>query len=194
MHRNPAQAQRPSLRQRQYLNVGCGPFPILHFINLDYDWLPGVDLCWDLARSLPLQTASLRGVYSEHCIEHVSYEIGRFAIREFFRVLNPGGRVRIIVPDAGMFLDLYARAGHGEEVVFPFQTSPSNLPLVEVSRVFQDHGHVAAYDFDTLRLFLADAGFVDVQRRSFMNGQDPVMLIDRPERQPESLYVEAVHP
>jgi hypothetical protein len=36
------------IKERKYLNVGCGPKPLRGFLNLDYLWVPGIDLCWDI--------------------------------------------------------------------------------------------------------------------------------------------------
>src|SRR5262245_1015110 len=36
------------VRDRGLLNIGCGARPDPRFVNLDYIWLPGVDVCWDL--------------------------------------------------------------------------------------------------------------------------------------------------
>jgi hypothetical protein len=43
-------------------------------INLDYHWRPGIDICCDITRGLPLPDTYVRGIFSEHCIEHISFE------------------------------------------------------------------------------------------------------------------------
>src|SRR3712207_5871910 len=60
------------LRDKEYLDIGCGPNIHRNFINLDYDWRPGIDICWDVSRRLPLADVSLKGVFTEHCLEHLS--------------------------------------------------------------------------------------------------------------------------
>ena len=44
------------IKDKTYLNVGCGPKPIDNFINLDYYWRPFVDICWDLEKEKSLHT------------------------------------------------------------------------------------------------------------------------------------------
>lgn len=56
---------------RQYLNAGCGAYAPPDFLNLDHWWHPGVYLCWDLTKPLPLPDDSLRGIFTEHCLEAV---------------------------------------------------------------------------------------------------------------------------
>ena len=57
-----------------YLDVGCGANRSPAKLNLDYDWQPGIDICCDITRGLPLEDCYVRGIFTEHCIEHVSFE------------------------------------------------------------------------------------------------------------------------
>lgn len=183
-----------ALRRKRYLNAGCGPNVRSEFLNLDYVWRRGVDLCWDLTKPLPLPDASLDGVYSEHCLEHLPFEGAVFALKEFKRVLRPGGTARIVVPDAEIFIDLYQRHAAGEKVQFPYAEDPPPpgfTPLVAVNRVFRSHGHQFAYDAATMSETLKRAGFRETRKASFMKGSDPTLLIDSESRALESLYMEA---
>ncbi len=186
--------QRDTIRRKGYLNLGCGPYPIEGFVNLDYHWQPGIDICWDLNQPLPLDDASVRGVFTEHCLEHIPFGACQNALRECRRGLLPGGTLRIVVPDAELYLDLYQRAKRGENVEFPYQTANEVTPLICVNRIFRNHGHLFAYDEQTLSGMLRDAGFVDVRRTGFREGRDPRLLVDREERAVESLYLEASAP
>lgn len=185
------QARRPRCHSLGLLNVGCGPFPRAEFINLDYYWMPGIDLCWDAARGIPLPDRWVHGVFCEHMIEHLPLEQARRLLAEFHRVLKPGGVARISVPDAELYLTLYNRRRAGEAARFPYEQSDDATPLLPVNRAFRGHGHMFAYDEETLAHFLREAGFVEVRREGYLRGRDPRLLVDRPERQVESLYVEA---
>lgn len=188
------QARRAAVKSKNYLNAGCGPNITPDFINLDYEWRPGIDLCWDLRKSLPLADGSVSGVYSEHCLEHLTYDDCFNALREFKRVLKPNGAVRVVVPDAELYFDLYQKHKAGEEVSFPYIPTPPPedfTPLMAINRVFREPGHLYAYDAATLGQALERAGFRDVKRESFMRGRDATLLIDTPERAIESLYMEA---
>src|SRR5579863_5017097 len=54
------------------LDIGCGPNSNPKNINLDYDWRPGINICCDITRGLPLPDNYVAGIFSEHCIEHIS--------------------------------------------------------------------------------------------------------------------------
>jgi predicted SAM-dependent methyltransferase len=192
---------RPRRLESQYLDLGCGPNLHAGFINADYSWRPGIDICWDFGRGLPLATASLQGIFSEHCLEHFSLENADAILAECKRVLRPGGVIRIVVPDAELYLGLYAERQAGTtEVRFPYEADESfagtYTPLLSVNRVFyvrrdSPAGHWCMFDFALLRMLLEGHGFRDVVKRSFQTGGDPNLLVDNADRASESLYVEA---
>jgi len=195
------QLRRPRVRSSAYLDLGCGLNPHPDLINLDYLWHPQVDVCWDITRGVPFPDGSLRGVFSEHCLEHFPLPMVRQLLREIRRVLAPGGTVRIVVPDAELYLRTYVRQLDGDKAaVFPYQGQEGIdapwSPVVSVNRVFyQDrespYGHRTMFDFCFLALLLCEAGFAQPARCKFREGRDTRLLIDTTDRQIESLYVEA---
>lgn len=193
--------QLKRLGGRRYLDLGCGLNTHDGFINADFLWHPGVDLCWDITRGVPLADASLDGIYSEHCLEHFPLKTAAFILRECRRILRPRGILRVIVPDAEIYLSTYARKKAGDnDARFPFDGDVTfegvSSPILDVNRIFyQDrespHGHWFIYDFDMLAVMLRRAGFSAVARTSYCQGSDPKLLIDTEARAVESLYVEA---
>lgn len=201
MRNRRSQLRSPRVAGKQYLDVGCGPNTHADFINLEYSWHPGIDLCWDVVHGIPLADGSLRGIFSEHCLEHFSLPTVRFLFSEFHRLLSPGGTLRIVVPDAGRYLDLYARREAGETTdEFPYEEEDRAIglrsPLVSVNRVFyidRDSvaGHRCMFDQSLLIELMTAAGFQGAQRREFRCGRDPRLLIDSEQRWIESICVEA---
>lgn len=188
------QLAKPEIKSKEYLNVGCGSKAKQEFINLDYEYLPEVDVCWDITKGLPFKDASIKEIFTEHCLEHISFSNCKFVLREFRRILKPGGSLRIVVPDAELYLNLYHKAKRGEKVEFPSQTPNEVTPIMCVNRIFRNHGHRFAYDAETLKGMLSETSFANVQRVSFMQGCDPKLLIDSESRAAESLYIEASVP
>jgi predicted SAM-dependent methyltransferase len=190
---------REKIARTAYLDIGCGSNTSAEFLNLDYYWNPGVDLCWDVTRGLPLADASMRGIYTEHCLEHLPVTVVFDLLRECCRVLEPGGRFRIVVPDGEIYLSCYVRTLAGDlSARLPYeqfdQFRGRYTPMFSVNRIFRDHGHRFIYDFATMRLLLEEAGFVNITKQTFQQGADPMLLRDTADRQIESLYVEAAKP
>jgi predicted SAM-dependent methyltransferase len=192
--------RRFQLRSRRiqglrYLDLGAGPNTHEEFINVDFQWRPGIDLCWDISRGLPFASGSLDGIFTEHCIEHLSMPTAMRLLADCRRMLARTGRMRIVVPDAELYLRGYADGAFA----FPYgQTSPEGISsqIVAINQVFyQDRdspfGHVWMYDFHLLEQVLRAAGFQTVERMRFGVGADAKLLIDTPSRASESLYVEA---
>jgi predicted SAM-dependent methyltransferase len=184
---------RRALAKSAYLNLGCGVNIRRDFINLDYHWRPGIDLCWDLRRELPLPDQCIDGIYSEHCLDQLTYEDALFSLKECRRVLRPGGTARIVVPDAGLYADLYHRARLGEGVSFPYASTlpPRFTAMKHLNWAFRNGGHQDNYDDETVKGALVEAGFRDTSFLKFRVGRDPKLLIDSERRAVESLYVEA---
>jgi len=191
------------LSARSLVNIGCGRNILADFINIDYQWRPGVDICWDLRKSLPLRSESIEGIFTEHCLEHVDFDVCMKALSEFFRILKRDGRVRIVVPDAEMYIDLYSRSKRGEVVAFPYIGSNQSTlserecqvgfsPIMAVNSIFRDHQHRFAYDFETLANMLRHVGFKKVERAAYGQGGARSLLVDSEWRAIESLYLEAI--
>lgn len=180
-----------------YVNLGCGQNVRPDFLNIDYHWRPGV-VCWDLTKGIPSRTGSVRGIFTEHCLEHFPLQEGYALLEEMYRVLTPGGRVRIVVPDGEMYLKTYL--GMHSSRRFPYQEEDSfngiYTRIMSVNRIFyvqrkDRYGHNFLYDFETLKVILEEVGFKNVDRMSFQSGIDRTLLVDTEERRVESLYVEA---
>jgi len=187
------------LADKDYLDLGCGAHTHEQFINVDYNWNPGVDICWDITRGLPLPSEAVIGIFSEHCLEHLSLADGDAALRECWRLLKPGGTLRLSVPDGELYLTRYVQIKNGDtDVVLPNSQKDAfdglYAPMMSVNRIFRAHGHQFMYDFETVAHLLRKNRFVDIRRESFRCGRDVNLLLDREARAMESLYVEASKP
>jgi predicted SAM-dependent methyltransferase len=184
---------------KNYLEIGCGPNTHDGFIHMDYEWRAHIDLCWDVTKGIPLDSGTLDGVYTEHCLEHLPFAAVDQVLLESFRLLKPGGVIRIVVPDGQIYLSRYVEIMNGRaDVTLPYASDDSYKslysPIMSVNRIFRSHGHLFIHDFDMLKQLLELNQFVQVTRRTFGVGSDPRMLIDTASREVESLYIEATKP
>lgn len=113
----------------KYLNVGGGKFVREHWRVLDhpstvfnYDTV-FVDFDVDLESedTWPIESSDFDLVYSSHTLEHLSTPAIENTLSECFRVLKPGGTLRIEVPDMDLIMNHYERGNLEwfEEVLNP---------------------------------------------------------------------------
>jgi|LakMenE18May11ns_1017448.scaffolds.fasta_scaffold9958929_5 predicted SAM-dependent methyltransferase len=188
-----------NISSKEYLDVGCGPNTHSDFISLDYGWNPKVDICWDATRGLPFDDNSLTGIFTEHCLEHLDLESVNKVLFEFWRVLKPGGTVRLIVPDGELYLRNYVRIQDGDEGAhLPYSETDRfqdiYTPIMSINRIFRGHGHQFIFDYQTFERMLIKCRFANIKKESYKCGRDKNLLIDMESRVVESLYVEASKP
>ncbi len=91
------------------LNLGCGSRFHPAWTNIDYAAADPSVLSHDLRRGVPFPDEEFDVVYHSHVLEHFSKSQGSAFLRECFRVLKPGGTVRVAVPDLEGIARAYLR-------------------------------------------------------------------------------------
>lgn len=102
------------------LNLGCGSRYHLYWINIDsHSNTPDV-IAHDLTQRLPFADKFADVVYHSHVLEHLSKSFASVFLHECYRVLKPGGIIRVVVPDLEQivraYLELLERSLQGDEI------------------------------------------------------------------------------
>jgi len=101
------------------LNVGCGRRYDRRWVNLDLSSRDASVVQYDINDGIPFADGSFDAVYHSHVFEHLKPEQGERLLQECFRVLAPGGVLRIVVPDlekiAQLYLQKHEQAWSGDE-------------------------------------------------------------------------------
>jgi predicted SAM-dependent methyltransferase len=106
-----------SLSERRFYNIGAGAFQHQFWTNVDYateryaEFQAAPFINYDLMqlKPLPLEENIAEFVYSSHTIEYVSDEAVQNMLAESYRILKPGGGIRLTTPDARLEYEAYRR-------------------------------------------------------------------------------------
>lgn len=178
--------------QGKRLNLGCGKYLIPGWINADL--YRHADVVFDIRARWPIPDGQLIGVRLEHVLEHVAYpDEALHVIAECYRVLTPGGTVRVGVPDSEKAISAYVE---GEDAMYfriareRWHPPEVRLPIEHLNYHFRDRfgEHLFAFDRQALSNLLSRAGFVGIQPAPFDH------TLDREDREEGTLRLSGTKP
>ncbi len=82
-----------------YLNVGCGAKFHPSWANVDMESSSPHVQVHNLLKGFPYKDAQFEVIYHSQVLEHIPKENAESFLRECWRVLKPGGILRVVVPD-----------------------------------------------------------------------------------------------
>lgn len=169
------------------LHIGSGGFDLPGWINIDSHPAP---LAMSLDWGLPFRPASARFVFLSHLLEHLFHPFqSQRLLEDIRRVLQPGGVVRIVVPDIEQCINAYVAndraffANRNDHFASPVENptrlerflayagaGPSPSHLIEA--------HKFGYDVETLQHCLQRAGFVNIRRCNYQSSPFEALRVD----------------
>lgn len=168
---------------QQYLNdhpipkiqLGCGGNFLDGWLDTDITLYSTKAIYMDLTQSFPIGDSTFDRVYSEHAIEHIPYWSGQNMLQESFRILKPGGRIRISCPDFQFLINLYLNPTDLSKQYMK-DTKPDWAPYADsiftINNFVRDWGHQFIYDESALTILLLAAGFVNVTKHMVSKSND----------------------
>ena len=172
------------------LQFGCGAFPAEGWINTNLTPGPGVDICCDIRDGLPVPSASIQYIASMHALVELPYLDVVPALRELHRALEPGGVLRLGLPDLDRAIEAYRAGDRGY-----FSIPDDEIASIDGRFVVQMTWYgtnLMMFTFELARELLERADFHGVRRAGYRQTTSPfpdiVALDNRPK---ESFFVEA---
>jgi predicted SAM-dependent methyltransferase len=178
-----------------HLHLGCGRRYLNGFVNVDANPRQKVDLWLDVRNGIPFGDGSVASIYTTHMLEHFYPDELQRLLAECYRVLRPGGGMRIIVPSLRTAIEAYNRQQlqwFNPEFPRPYDSLGGRF----VNFIFCDGQHRSAFDYSHIQEALRRAGFAEIEEcgegRSRLYGEK-VPSYDPADREglAHSLYVEA---
>jgi predicted SAM-dependent methyltransferase len=158
--------RRPAAGRETKLHLGCGGHQIEGWWNVDLQ--RSGDLQADLSRSIPVRSGSVDYVHSEDFLEHVDLPRGRHLLSECFRVLRPGGVLRLLTPDLRAIVERVYLGREARHLAFCRLNLQADGPCQALNMWLRMEGdaHRFVWDYDLLERALTETGF-SVRRVSF---------------------------
>lgn len=154
--------------QVRKLQIGCGGTILNNWLNTDLYPAKG-RLFIDARKKLPFEDCTFDYIFSEHLVEHLEHREGVHYFCECFRIIKPGGTIRIATPDLRFLIDLYSSKKKELQEQYIVWAVNSFLPDVAVyqdtyviNNFFRNWGHKFIYDFKTLEDTMHKAGFINI--------------------------------
>ncbi|OLE67678.1 MAG: hypothetical protein AUI36_06350 [Cyanobacteria bacterium 13_1_40CM_2_61_4] len=147
--------------------------------KLDIPWSPDL-MIHDVRKPLPFADNFMTAVYASHLLEHLYLDETHRLLGECLRVLQPGGVLRVVVPDLQAIVREYLGEGPfhssrcgtsgvtsadrmNQRLLLRTPQTPSGNLLYRIYAAIKDfHSHKWMYDATSLASHLRSAGFVEV--------------------------------
>jgi len=134
----------------------------------------------DIVKGLPVRDNSCKAVYCSHVLEHLCLEDFRRALKNTYRMLEPGNTFRLVVPDLAQMIKNYTE-DHSKQAAITFMQA-SGLVREQRKRGFKgllfgwlgNSVHRWMWDYSSLANELEEAGFAAIRRAEFGDGSDPM--------------------
>lgn len=178
--RNPRIRKYLRSTQEPKLQIGCGG-------NLLDGWLnSGISLqeCragiyLNAGKRFPFPDATFDYIFSEHLFEHLTYPQAINMLKESYRVLKPGGVMRVATPNLRFLLGLYQDPDNPlHKRYIEYSAKSGNLPPTAVFVINRFHtawGHQIIYDKETLSNLLEQTGFRNICSCEVSHSEHPAL-------------------
>jgi ubiquinone/menaquinone biosynthesis C-methylase UbiE len=133
----------------------------------------------NIVKGLNIPDESVELVYASHVLEHLSLDEFRTALKNTYKILRKDGIFRLVVPDLEWCIKQYNN-NPGETRSFSFMKD-AHLGLEKKERgiigyirnIFGQSRHLWMWDYDSLKIELASAGFKNSRRAQFNDSIHP---------------------
>jgi predicted SAM-dependent methyltransferase len=196
-------------------NLGCGLKIYQNFLNVGYWSQLQSDVLYkdfngtsdtvmfnhDLRYGVPAIDDSLDLVYHSHMLEHLTYKDGIEFLKECFRVLKPGAKMRVLVPDLELWINAYYMNNKFFFEQYRKYGGIDSEIYCTKGAVFMgmlhNHEHKCGYDYDSLEWMLKYVGFTEINKTLYGDSEiEDILMMEPldPIKIMESLCVECKKP
>lgn len=117
------------------LNFGSNERRIDGYTNVDGLALQNVDIVHDFTTyPYPFDNDSIEDILMIEVLEHISFRETQNVLKELRRILKPGGRLYIQVPDCGSMMEAFVNGEISEEIPHKVPYGMKNKDILELQK------------------------------------------------------------
>lgn len=173
------------------LYAGCGDSFMPGWINVDLASINAIknanekysDLINDsnyiqtnLEENFPFEDEEFDYIYSEHLIEHLSFDGCINYLNECYRCLKPGGILRTAWPSLEFLFELWQHPNNyrdyiqnhcllfHKELLEKYKNDTDISPIYIINDNYRMWGHQIMYDIPTLKKLFKETGFINIKQ------------------------------
>lgn len=137
------------------LLLGCGKRKKKGWLGVDINAKVEPDIVDDMTKLFSIEPGSVEAIKSQYSFEHLTYESAIYALKNWFKVLKPGGELSIELPDLDKCYKMVKSSDLTERKYgfYGLFGSAANVYLM----------HKHAWDFKSLKAELKKYGFVNIR-------------------------------
>lgn len=162
------------------LQIGCGGNRLNGWLNTDIISKNPKVFLMDVVKKFPFENNTFNFIFSEHTLEHLSFEDSCNMLTECYRVLKPNGVIRIGVPHIDFLVKLYQNPekplhkkfikSHLEYAYKDIVDFYGNEQIISpevfvVNSYYRNFGHQVIHNYGTLKQLLEKSNFSNVQQK-----------------------------
>lgn len=170
------------------LHVGSGGSYLDTWLNTDLITDNRRIVSLDVSKTFPIPSDSFDYIYSEHLFEHLTFPQQVNYLRQSYRILKAGGKIRTATPDFDFLVKLAGSSKSDferEYLRWNFKTFIRDIPeqvvkeddinVYVINNYFRDWGHQLIHNKSTLSDLLSYCGFHVLGTEEVGKSPDPVL-------------------
>ena len=177
--------------QQVKLHLGCGNIHLDDFINIDIVKTEAVDKVADI-RKLDYQDNLVNTIYCCHVLEHFTKPEVPLVLKEWYRVLKPGGEIILVVPNINRWALRYLLNPlfYVKNKIRSFFTKEKVAHLKEVEEVLIENLFGGDFDYEfisyhktgfnprIMKKLSKEAGFLIIERVDLNKNNFPIFQVN----------------
>lgn len=145
------------------IHLGCWHRYIPGFIHVDLCDMPHIDYKTSIDKLSFLEDEAASLIYCSHAFEYFDRKQANEVLKEWHRVLKPGGVLRLAVPDFESLIKVYRKTGDLNKLLGPIFGKMEITTSGGSDTIY----HKTVYDEKSLSVLLQENGFHNPKRWNY---------------------------